>query len=106
VEPGEQLQPVTLSIWTPNRITARASGPGLFVLSEIYYPGWHAWMDGKNANIEVVAGVIRGVRLDSGDHQIEFKYIPASLYAGLSLGLLGLVLYIVLIKLASRQTEP
>ncbi len=92
--PGEQASPATVDDWRPNRITAETQGPGLFVLSEVYYPGWIAYVDGEKVPIEQVAGLLRGVALESGRHQIVFQFVPWSFYVGLIICILGLTFYI------------
>jgi hypothetical protein len=64
---------------------------GLVVLSDTYYPGWTATVDGRPAKILEVYGGLRGVVADRGAHRIEILYTPVSVYAGASLSLLGLI---------------
>jgi hypothetical protein len=81
--------------WTPNRITVRAGGPGLLVLSEMHYPGWQVRVDGRPATIEPVDGVLRGVSLSgAGAHLVEFDYQPLSVMAGLALFIFGCALLV------------
>ncbi len=77
---------------SPNRITVRAAGPGLLVLSEIAYPGWQVALDGDSLPLETAFGILRAVPLPEGKHQVTFVYRPWSVYLGLALGLAGLVL--------------
>jgi hypothetical protein len=90
---AKEIKPVMTIDWTPNRITIRASGPGHLTLSEIWYPGWHVVVDGKPGTIEKVFGLLRGVELEPGEHDIEFVFRPISLFAGLVLCFLGLFLW-------------
>ncbi len=90
--PGESVQPVELLGWNSDLISIRATGPGLLVLSEVMYPGWQARIDGKPAQIEETAGLLRGLRLEAGVHEIEFGFYPATLYLGMGLSLLALFL--------------
>ena len=90
--PGEHAIPAKITDLQPNRIRALAVGPGLFVLSEISYPGWRAFVDGSSVPIDTVAGLLRGVHLEPGSHQIDFVFRPTSLYIGLVLCGTGLAL--------------
>jgi hypothetical protein len=81
--PGNDVRPVQTFQWEPNRITAQVDGPGLFVLSELAYPGWQVLVDGKREDIVPVGGLLRGVSLESGTHQVAFVFYPSSLYLGL-----------------------
>ncbi len=81
--------------WNPNRLSLRVRGPGLLVLSEIVYPGWWAFIDGRHVDIVSFQGIFRGVELlEPGEHYIEFLFCPVSLVIGLSLSLLGLFLFV------------
>jgi hypothetical protein len=77
--------------WSPNRITVQAAGPGELVLSEVTYGGWEARVEGVLTPIETVEGLLRGVPLPEGNHQIVFEFRPRSIVFGASLTLLGLV---------------
>lgn len=76
----------------PNRIILQGKGPGLLVLSEIFYPGWESFVDGRRVEMKTVEGVLRAVELLPGEHQIEFVFHPLSLRIGLVLFLLGLMM--------------
>ncbi len=86
---GQDVRDVEISSYAPDRITVRASGPGLLVLSEVAYPGWQVSVDGRPAHIQTVAGVLRGVELTVGEHSVEFVFRPWSVYVGLGLGMLA-----------------
>ena len=95
-EPSQNATPAEIIAWEPNHITIEAQGPGLLILSEITYPGWIVKVNGQKTAIETVAGILRGVEISEGDHQIEFLFRPMSVYIGLALlivgaGLLGLI---------------
>ncbi|HSB91337.1 MAG TPA: YfhO family protein, partial [Anaerolineales bacterium] len=83
--------PATIVERTPNRIRLRAPGPGRLVLSEVAYPGWKVQIDGKPASILTVDGLLRGVDLGAGEHNVTFAFRPATVYAGLTLTLMTLV---------------
>lgn len=66
---------------------------GLVVLSDNYFPGWTATVDGKPAKIWEAYTVIRGVEVGPGRHQIEMRYRPLSVIVGawmLAMSLVGL----------------
>lgn len=56
--------------------------PGLLVVSEVYYPGWRAWVDGEDQPILQTKLAFRGVPLEAGAHRVEMTYEPLSLRAG------------------------
>jgi hypothetical protein len=83
---------VAISTYSPNRvrIAADLACPGFVILSDTYYPGWRATVDGKRVPIKQAYGVFRGVMVEEGRHEIEMSYMPASVIAGALLtGLAG-----------------
>jgi hypothetical protein len=64
------------------RVTLRSSGSGMLVLSDTWYPGWHATVDGRDAKVERVDQMLRGVRVGPGTHTVEMTYRPASFRIG------------------------
>jgi hypothetical protein len=87
------------SVWVEHRapretrLTAVVRHPAYLVLSDAYYPGWTAAVDGRPAPIYSANLALRAVRLEPGRHRVEFRYRPGSFRAGLDLcgaGLLGL----------------
>ena len=68
-------------------VEARSPGIAMLVLSEIWYPGWRATVDGEEQSVEQVAGILRGVRLKGGEQQVVFVYDPVSVRWGRRLSL-------------------
>jgi uncharacterized membrane protein YfhO len=52
------------------------------VLTDSWYPGWIARVDGIETPIERADYIFRAVRLAPGEHRVEFEYRPASLQIG------------------------
>lgn len=73
-----------LTYYSPDSvvISAACRTPKLLVLSDNYYKDWHAYIDGSEAEPEVVYATFRGVVLPPGQHQVVWKIIPASYYVG------------------------
>jgi hypothetical protein len=50
------------------------SGPGLLIVSDIYYaPGWRATIDGKAVPIMQANHVLRGIEVPAGAHAVEMR---------------------------------
>jgi hypothetical protein len=90
--------------WTPNRIQVEAEGPGLLVLSEIYDPDWQAQVDGRDAEIVRADGILRGIYLEEGPHQVTFAYRPAGLWIGAGLTAVGWMCAAALWAVGRRHT--
>lgn len=71
-------------------ITASMSCKGMVVLSDTFYPGWRARVDGKSATIYEVNGAMRGIVVPAGFHTITLRYRPVSVLLGALLSFLGI----------------
>jgi hypothetical protein len=94
------FQEAEVTFYSPNKIVVQAnlSTPGLLVLSEMWYPGWRAYDNGREVKIHRADYLLRSVYLEEGRHTVEFAYDPLSLKTGrwVSAGaVLGLAVYIV-----------
>jgi len=69
-----------------NRISVSYASPStnLLVLSEIFYPGWRARIDGRQTAILPVNGILRGLPVPPGTHTVEMTYKPGSFRLGLA----------------------
>ncbi len=63
--------------------TVTVAKPGLLVLCDQYYPGWKAFVDGREAEIYRANGFFRAVAVTAGKHKVVFSYQPASLNGAL-----------------------
>jgi hypothetical protein len=70
-------------------IHARLGCQGMVVLSDVFFPGWHADIDGNGAPIFEVNEAMRGVVVPRGDHIITMRYRPTSALGGGLLSLIG-----------------
>ena len=84
-------------------VEAHADSPGVLVLSDLYYPGWEAYVDGKPARLYRVDGVIRGVFVQEGGHTVVFHYSPTSFKYGLIAFALGLTVCCGCLWIGSRR---
>jgi hypothetical protein len=77
-----------IETYQPEKIQMRASldAPGYLVLTDTFYPGWKATVDGQAVPILRADLYFRAVALEPGDHEIALRYAPASVYAGLVIG--------------------
>jgi hypothetical protein len=63
-------------------------GGGFLVMSDLFYPGWKAYMDGERAEVLRANYTFRAVRLPAGAHTVEFVYSPRSFVVGVWLSVL------------------
>jgi len=88
-----------------DRVTIKTSRPtpGLFVLTDQFYPGWFATMDGVPTKIYRINHFARGVMVPAGTHHIDFRYSPASVNDGFLCSFLSLFLFIVAFIFAAMR---
>lgn len=56
---------------------------GVFVISDLIYPGWEVYVDGQRNEAVKINLVQRGVWLESGSHRVEWKFVSQSFHLGL-----------------------
>jgi len=98
---------VSVTKYAAERVTLQAnlSCDGMVVLSDTYYPGWDATVDGKATQIHEVDLAFRGVVVPAGSHRITFRYQPRSFMLGIVLTTAGL-LGAALITIIERRKSP
>ena len=55
-------------------IRAKANADGMLVLSDYFYPGWKAYLDGKLVRIFRANYIVRAVYLPKGEHEVKFTF--------------------------------
>ncbi len=84
-------------------IRAHLACKGMVIVSDTYFPGWHAYVDGHAAEVYPVNGPMRGVVVPAGDHSVTMRYRPASAMIGGFCTLLGVVGAVLLWRRGERQ---
>jgi uncharacterized membrane protein YfhO len=70
---------------------------GYLVLSELNYPGWKAYVNGKKVSILTGNYIFRVLPLPKGDHDILLKFDPDSFKIGLIISV-GSILFFLLFQ--------
>jgi hypothetical protein len=100
-----------ISLYQDRLIKLDATGPGWLVVTNLYYPGWHAWVDGKEAKIYCGDYVFQTLPLSTGDHAVELRFSSSSFNHGLMLTMLSIVAVLLLCMVRSKprggpQADP
>ncbi len=87
-------------------IDVNTAGTALLVVSEVFYPGWKATVNGQPAEIHKTDGALRGIVVGGGPSHVVLEYVPVSFYAGavLSIVTVGGVLAGCFLLRRRRQT--
>ena len=67
---------------TSIEVQVDAETTAFLVLSDVYYPGWQATIDGEPTHVLRTNYVLRGVMVSPGVHVVRFEFRPTRFYAG------------------------
>ena len=83
-----------------------SSQRALLVISEVYYPGWEAVVDGKTGPVYRVNHGLQGVLVEEGKHRVVVYYPRSSINRGLIISLVSLMVLIPTGFLWKRLSKP
>ena len=63
-------------------LKTRANKDSLLFVSEVWYPGWEAFVDGNKTEILRANSTFRAVKVPEGEHEVGFIYDPKSFKIG------------------------
>ena len=86
----------------------------LAVLSEIYYPGWQATIDGQPVPIARANYVLRAIVIPAGEHEVTMTFDPTSVHTTEAVAYTALAVLVLLLLFAitfwwrrnHRKTQP
>ena len=94
---------VTLDGDTRVMLDVDAARPGFVVLTDTYYPGWKASVDGHAADIKPANVAFRAVRVPAGKHVVSFRYRPLSFLIGGAISAIALLITVALLVVDDRR---
>jgi hypothetical protein len=68
-------------------LTLETSTGGWLLLSDVYYPGWRATVDGKQTSVLRADYTFRAVEIPAGEHTVKMTFSPWTWRVGLVLSL-------------------
>jgi hypothetical protein len=89
LQPTDTVKVVSLEE-TRVELQTQASAPAFLVLSDVFYPGWRATIDGKRTPIFQTNYIQRGVKLPAGEHMVRFEFHPLSFKLGVGITMASL----------------
>lgn len=104
--PRQAFRPAKLVDYSATKVTVEAvlDAPGYLVLTDVHYPGWTAAVDGRPAPVVPANIAFRAVALESGRHEVEFRYSPPGGKIGSCVSLLTML--ILLIAAVGQRRRP
>jgi uncharacterized membrane protein YfhO len=73
------------------------SSDAVLVLSQMWFPGWNATVDGQDVPVLRADAALTGILLRAGSHDVHFKFRPLSFTIGAAITILSLLVVIALI---------
>ncbi len=70
-------------------IQIKSDQSGWVVISDVWYPGWKAWVDGLPVPVLRANYLFRAIEVDQGEHQVVMQYLPMEFYLGCLLSLVS-----------------
>lgn len=83
-----------------------SSQPSFLFISESFYPGWEAFIDGNKTEIFRADFVFRGAFVPEGEHTVEFIYNPFSFKIGKIVSLFTFVILVGYFFIAGVFAQP
>ncbi|MDQ2806239.1 MAG: YfhO family protein [Chloroflexota bacterium] len=84
LEAGNPGESATITRYTPNEIAATLDvrEAGWAVLSDNWYPGWTATLDGQAVPVQRADTIFRAVPVPPGKHLLVLRFLPTDLFTG------------------------
>ena len=107
MDPNADLsgQKVQVTKYLPDEVDMDVDAPAnsFLVASEVWYPGWKAYIDGKKTDVYRADYVLRGVPVLKGRHRLVFRFSPWTYNIGAVVSLLTLAYLISVIFINRRR---
>jgi len=90
--------PLTILSYKDQEVTIEADikNHGFLVLSDLFYPGWKAQVDGTSQPILKANYLVRALELEPGKHTIRFWFAPTSFQIGKLISLVALLILMII----------
>lgn len=91
--------------YEPNEIIidVTTDSSALLFLSDNFYPGWKAYVDGQRVKIHRANFTFRAVEVEKGRHKVRFYYDPISFKMGIYAAGVGLLAFLLTIRILKKK---
>ncbi len=98
--PGRQPGTARIKTYRPNRIDVELDGTaGWLVLSEVWFPGWKATVDGETTHVYRGNHAFRAVPVPAGSRSVVLEFLPQSYVLGWWISRVALISWLLAIGL-------
>jgi hypothetical protein len=100
-----RLEGASITQYRPERVVVEAllNEPGVLLLTDAWYPGWRATVDGQPVPICQADLLFRAVALESGEHRVVFSVRPPGQSLGAAVSGIGLVVLVIVSRFVFRR---
>ena len=108
VKRESKIDKITWNKNDPNEIILKVESnqPGLVFLSNNFFPGWKAYVDGRQTEIYRANYTFQAIVVDKGDHEVKLFYNPLSFRIGKFLSFISFCLLLLLILTSTLFNCP
>jgi len=85
------------------RFRVETSIPGVLVVSQNFYPGWKAFINGRPASVFPADHALTGIAVPAGRYDVNFQFQPSSFKVGASLSIIVVTVFGGLLASAWRE---
>lgn len=92
-EKSDIYKNINVDNYSPDKISLNVTNekPAYLILSEIWYPGWKAYDNGREIKIQIADYIFRTIHLEKGSHKIIFTFESGSFKTGRNISLLSII---------------
>ncbi|MGL4463225.1 MAG: YfhO family protein, partial [Planctomycetia bacterium] len=98
VEVDHRIDSMTMTVNT-------GAGGGYLVLSEVWFPGWQAYVDEVPVRTMPANGIFQTIELGPGAHQVTLRYLPRAVIVGSWCSAVGLLCSFILLTVGKKPTQ-
>lgn len=95
-----------LSVVDLDTVQSRCQGPAMVERRELYMPGWHASLAGRDVSVARYDDLFQRVDLPAGQSTVRFEFVPPFMTAALLAMVAGLLLLIVPLVVVAARSRP
>ncbi len=92
--PYAEAQDCVLKLATWQQMDADCAGPSTLLRRELFYPGWHASVNGHAVPLTMANDIFQQIPLPAGHSSIHFSYLPTHMRAACAVALAALMLWL------------